>query len=83
MHRQREDSHVWAIATHAGGRVGAAEHRHRQVHHQHVGRQLFRGAAGSFAIGRLANDLDIRLRVQKDLEPFAHHRMVVREHNAE
>jgi hypothetical protein len=59
------------------GRLEPVQARHPDVHEHQVGTQAARQGHRLVAVGRLADDLDIRLAGQQHPQAGAHHRLVV------
>ena len=65
------------------GRLDPVEHRHADVHEDHVGSCRRGGADGLARRRRLANDLDLRLGVEDRPEAPAHERLIVADQDAD
>ncbi len=63
-------------------RLDAVGHRHPDVEEAHVGPDAPRERHGFGAVGRLAHDLDVGLRVEDHPEPGAHELLVVGDEHA-
>ena len=64
------------------GRLEAVHHRHPDVEQAHVGPEAPRERDRLGAVGGLADDLDVGLRVEDHAEPRAHEVLVVGDQHA-
>ncbi|MCY1558325.1 hypothetical protein D9M68_952480 [compost metagenome] len=82
MHGENEHGQLGRFAADLADQVHPAAPGHREVEQQQVEAALAYMAQHLEAVDRFADDVDILRTVENALEPFAHDRMVIGNHNS-
>ena len=80
---ERDDARLRAGVGEPLRRLDPVAARHAQVHQHHVGGAGHREPHGLLAVGRRADDLDVREQADEHRQPLAHHALVVGEQHAD
>ncbi len=81
LHRQHHDSRGREFAADRRDRLEARAPRHVEVEHKHVRLMAADVAPRLLDVTGLGDHLEVRLFVEQQAEPAAHHRMIVSEHD--